>query len=317
MLYNPPSMIRASLCLALAGCALGLDDPDASDEQESGTTQYLSIVDFSGIDQGAWYDLGDKLRNEFLAGCGDGFCTGAYANFTPLTLSCSVTSKLGTVHDCAWTFAASKVAVDGATAKITVDAPTFECHIHPRTTAKKLIALLATADDALHTPLPGTTSLADSLGGCFANPIGSTPVAATSPTTYVEAGQYYTSTAGQQRWHDARAALVLGFDNVCGDTFCGGDFGDLRSLDFACAITKSTGNVKSCAWTFGGSFATVTATTGVLVETSRSFTCPVAVHATLPELITTLTAAGTEVAIHRPLPGGTGTAYDSLLGCLP
>jgi len=303
--------------VALTGCALGLDDPDTSDEQEAGTTQYVSIVDFAGTDQGAWFDLGDKLRSEFLGSCGTSACTGAYGNFTPLTLSCSVTSKLGTVHDCAWTFAASKVAVDGATAKISVDAPTFECHIKPKTTAKKLIALLAGADDALGTPLPGTTSLADSLPGCFANPIGSTPVAATSATTYVEASAYYASTAGQQRWRDAQAALVLGFDNICGDTFCGSDFGDLRSLDFACAITKSTGNIKGCAWTFGGSFATVTATTGALVETSKSFTCPVAVHGTLSDLITALTVPGTEDAIHRPLPGGTATAYDALGGCLP
>src|SRR5262249_41892437 len=109
----------------LAGCALGGDDPDATDEQAAGTTQYVAIADFAGIDPGAWFDLGDKLRGEFLASCGGTFCTGAYANYTPLTFNCSVTSKLGSVHDCAWTFAASKVAVDGATAALAIDAPTF------------------------------------------------------------------------------------------------------------------------------------------------------------------------------------------------
>ena len=54
-----------------------------------------------------------------------------------------------------------------------------------------------------------------------------------------------------------QAALIHGFDNVCGDTFCGSDYGDLQALDLACSITKSTGNVKSCVWIFGGSFATV------------------------------------------------------------
>jgi hypothetical protein len=40
-------------------------------------------------------------------------------------------------------------------------------------------------------------------------------------------------------------------------------------------------------------------------------------HGTISQLIDVITAPGTEDAIHRPLPGTTGVAYDALLGCLP
>jgi len=293
--------------IMLSACALADVDPDAAEEQESGATQYVNILDFAKTDQLAWYDLVRALNAQAAA---------ADPAHTPLTFFCSVTSKRGDIKDCAWTFASSQAVVDGATAAISVDAPTFQCHITPKTTAPRFIALLQGSGDPLHEPLPGTTSLADALPDCFAHPIGGSALPAVSPGTYVEASAYYTTQANQQKWADAKAALVAGFDRVCGDTFCSGDFSDLQSLTFACAITKSTGNVKGCAWTFGGSW-TLIAKTGPLALTSQTFTCPVAMHGTIAQLITTLTSTGTEDAIRRPLPGTTATAYDALLGCLP
>jgi hypothetical protein len=315
----PLVSVAAAALLASAGCVAS--DPSAEQDQAAGVTQYLHIADFAGIDQGAWFDLRSKLNGAFADVCGDTFCEGDYANLTPLTFDCSVTSKLGTVHDCAWTFAGSLAAVDPTSSVISVDAPTFECHVHPKTTAPKLLALLAAAADPLHQALPGTTaSLYDALGDCFQHPIGHTPVTfTTSPSpTYVDATAYYTSAAGQARWQAAKAALKLGFDNICGDTFCGSDFGDLQSLDLVCSVTRSTGNVKDCAWSFAGSYS-VTATNGALVETSKPFRCGLPVKGTLAQLIATVTATGTEDALHRVLPGQTAVAYDLLAqsGCLP
>ena len=292
----------------LAACAM---DPmtDGSDtlEQETASTQYVSIFDFPKTDQGAYYDLEQKLNQEFVK-------TGGYSAITPLSFYCSVTSKLGTVHDCAWTFASSQVGVDGTTAAIGIDAPTYQCHVHPHMSSVKLIAALTDADDAIHTTLPGMGTIADSFTDCFNNPIGSTPITVGGGTTYVEAGSYYSTPANQKKWLDAKADLKLGFDNVCGDTFCGSDFNDLQSLTFACAITKSSGNVKSCAWTFGGSFGEV-ATNGAVAPTSKTFTCNVNMHGTLGQLITTLTGAGAG-AINAPLPGLQTSTYDALT-CLP
>jgi len=300
-------LLAVALLAASSACALGgMDDPSA-DEQESGSTVYIDIRDFEKIDATHWYELVRKLNAEVAA---------EDATHRPLTFFCSVTSKRGDIKDCAWTFASADVAIDGATAAISTNAPTFECHVAPKLTAARLILQLASAPNALHAPLPGSGPIADSLAACFANPIGATPVPSVSPSTYIAASDYYTTPTHLQTWRDAQTALVAGFDRVCGDTFCSGDMADLLSLSFECAITKSTGNVKGCAWTFGGSY-TLVARDGALDLTSGTFTCPVAMHGTLAQLISTLTGPGTEDAIRRALPGTTATPYDALLGCLP
>jgi len=317
---NTRTLAITTLVMAssLAGCAAGLEDDAGADEQDV-RTEYVHIMDFAATDQGAWYDLIRKLNTEFTDACGATGCGTHYARITPLTFSCAVSSKRGSVHDCAWTFTTVKTGVDSANAVIGVDAPIFECHVHPRMTAPNLIALLQASEPAIDEPLPGMDgSIRDTLADCFTHPIGSTEVAvATSPTpTYVAATDYYTSTSAKGRWQAAETALVAGFDRVCGDTFCSSDYNDLQALQLQCAITKSTGNVKSCAWVFGGSFAMVS-TAGAVVETAHTYRCPIAVHGTLSQLIDTLTAPGSTDAIRRPLPGVTSTAYDGLLGCLP
>jgi hypothetical protein len=315
-------LVLVGMAWTAPGCLAQAPDTDPADSQtESVTgTQYLSLVDFDGAAyQDAWYGIDATLNQEFSDLCGDTFCEGDFANLTPLTVSCSVSSEIGTVHDCAWTFAGSAEAVDPATAAIAVDAPTFQCHFHPKTTTPHLVSLLSGSSDAIHETLPGTTgSIYDALAGCFQDPIGGAPitVGTQSPPTYVEASDYYTSPTYQAKWAAAKAALTLGFNDVCGDTFCGSDYGDLQSLAFVCSVTRSTGNVKSCAWVFGGSYSVV-ATSGALVETSSTFNCPVTVHGTLSQLITTLTESDPTDPIQRPLPGTTASAYDAIGGCLP
>ena len=293
-----------------SACAIS-GSSDGSDQQAAGTTQYVDIMDFGTTDQGAWYDTISKLNQEFIA-------TGEFANITPLTFGCSVSSKEGTVHDCAWSFASADIGIDSKSAAVGVDAPTYVCHTHPKTTAAKLIAQLAGSDDAIHATLPGSVTIADSFADCFAHPIGGAPLTTTvtSPATYVDADDYYASAASQAKWTATKAALVLGFNNICGDTFCGSDFGDLESLALTCSITKSSGNIKSCMWVFGGSWHQPDKT-GALDVTAKTFSCPFDVHGTLPQLITTITAAGTDEPIQRALPGGTASSYDALGGCLP
>ncbi len=316
------SPVLLGLAWAASGCAVpvqGSDDVGA--DREATTTQYVSLVDFDdSAYQFAWSDIGVQLDQEFGALCGDTFCEGDFSNLTPLSVSCSVTSVNGTVHDCAWTFAGSIEAVDPDTSVISVDAPTFQCHFHPKyTTAGAFVTLLSGSSDAIHDTLPHTSgSIYDALVDCFQNPIGATPITFVDDPhpTYVEASDYYTSPTWQAKWANAKAALDLGFNDVCGDTFCEGDYADLQSLAFVCSITKSTGNVKGCDWIFGGSFSQV-ATNGALDATSHTWTCPVTVHGTLSQLITTLTDSEPTAPIDRPLPGTTSSAYDAIGGCLP
>src|SRR6185437_1667328 len=129
--------------------------------------------------------------------------------------------------------------------------------------------------------------------------------------TYVEASAYYATAANQAKWAAAYAELKRGFDAVCGDTFCSSDFSDLQSMQLACAITKSTGNIKGCTWAFAGSFATVAAS-GELAITSQSWQCPIAVKGTIAQMIAALTSTtDTNDGVHRVLPGG-AIAYDSI-----
>jgi hypothetical protein len=298
-------MKHVGVFVMLAGCVV---TGPAEDVQES-STQYVNITDLASVDQGAWFDAVGKLNTELVA-------TGA--PYTPLTFYCSVSSKAGSVKDCAWTLAASQFAVDPTTAAIELDVPTFQCHIHPKTTATKLVALLESSSDALHEPLPGTTSIFDSLAACFANPIGATPINTTTSATptYVDASAYYATAANQAKWTASYAELAAGFDFVCGDTFCSSDYSDLQSMQLACAITRSTGNIKGCTWAFAGSFTTV-ATSGELALTSKSWQCPVAVKGTLAQLIAAETSTtDPNDGVHRVLPGGVD-AYDSIAGCLP
>jgi hypothetical protein len=310
------------LAWTASGCAVQAQEGDDVGSQSEGTTtQYVNLVDFNDSEyQFVWPDIEAKLTQEFNDVCGDTFCEGDFSNLTPLRLSCSVTSINGTVHDCVWTFAGSLESVNPHTAAITVDAPTFQCHFHPKyTTTPNFVALLQNSTDAIHETLPHTTgSIYDELVDCFQHPIGATPITfdTTPPLTYVEASDYYTSPTWQAKWANSKAALLTGFNNVCGDTFCESDYSDMQSMAFVCAITKSTGNVKDCAWVLSGSYYDV-ATNGADVATSTSWNCPVHVQGTLSQLITTLTASGTTAPIDRLLPGTTASAYDALAGCLP
>jgi hypothetical protein len=303
----------------LAGCDVG---GAGSDESAATATQYVGIGEFAGSAyESAWYDINHKLTDEFNAACGDTFCEGDFSNLTSGTFSCAVTSKAGDVSDCVWTFFGSLESIDPKTSAITVDAPTFQCHVHPKTTAKKLVALLSGSTDALHEPLPGTTgSIYDELVDCFQHPIGATPISfpQSSAPTYVEASDYYTTSANKAKWQLAKQNLVDGFNNICGDTFCSSDYSDLQSLSFVCSVTKSTGNVKSCEWIFGGSSHWVTANQKSVQIDAKTWSCPVPVKGTMSQLVATLTSTSNpQKPIDRPLPGQTTSAYDALGGCLP
>ena len=310
--------------LGLAGCALTpAETDDAAAEEALGVTTYVDILDFwkTPVAQGQWLDARRKIDAEFGNVCGDTFCGGDYANLTSLGFTCGVSSKAGSIRDCVWTFTGSAELVDPTTAALVTSVPSWQCHVKPKTTAAKLSALLAAdgPEPAIRRVLPGTTtSLYDVLGECFQHPIGASPLAPQYPpkVTYVEALDYASDTGGQGTWLDARDGLKQGFDDVCGDTFCEGDYSNLQALRFVCSITRSTGNVKRCEWLFGGSYTTVSERTGSVTVHARASRCVVPVKGTEKQLAAVLTATSNTPAIRRALPGGTATAYDALLGCL-
>ncbi len=315
--------VAASLLAFASACVMPVSDPAAasSDEAEALATSYVDIADFwtTGADQTAWFALRSTLAKQFNYICGDTFCNGDYLNLTPLGLTCAVSSVKGSIRDCTWVFAGSYERTDGATGALTSSIPTFQCHFAPKTTAKGLVSSLTSAGptEALHRPLPGlSTSLYDVVADCMLHPVGATPIAPPSSSAkYVGAVDSFTTQPAQDSWLAARDALRAGFDDVCGDTFCGGDYSNLQALRFECSVNAKTGTLKTCAWNFAGSYDTI-GPKGALSVHAKSFSCPVPVSGTASKLAAVLTAPGAVPAIRRPLPGGSRSAYDALTGCL-
>ena len=300
------ALSMAGLVLLTSACALA-PDTTGTDDESSTATQYVSAGDFDA----GFYDVRSKLDAAFAAS--------GHAGITSLGLACSVTSKVGNVHDCVWAFAAEAHAVDAANATLATSQPWYECHVYPKSTLAKFDAQMNASADPLHETLPGTTTtFDDALADCFTHPKdGATITGATSTTpTYVEASDVYKSGAYRAQWDAAKAALKLAFDDVCGDTFCGGDYSNMQSLAFVCSVTRSSGNIKECAWLFTGSYALPTKT-GAMPVSEKSWRCEVPVKGTVSQLMSVVNATNVnEDVLHRALPGGTATAYDALLNCL-
>ena len=141
--------------------------------------------------------------------------------------------------------------------------------------------------------------------------------AAAGPTTgaYVDARDYPTVGAGRERLRNIEAQLVRGFDYICGDTFCEGDYSNLQALRFRCAVHASSGRVHACGWTFTGSMADVDTESGQLVVDALTWHCrvPLAEGTPLQLLLQTLEQRD---PLHVPLPGTSDSVYDGLAECV-
>jgi hypothetical protein len=170
-----------------------------------------------------------------------------------------------------------------------------------------------------------TLAFAGCVGGTFApatvaaDGTDSASVSASTAVTYVDADDYTNGNGTNTQWLATKQALKDSFDWICGDTFCGSDYGqNLDPISLRCSVNGANGVLKNCAWVFSGSYETITASTGTIKVTAKTWSCHVPVSGMkLEDFIATLTATSTTQPIQRPLPGTTATAYDALLGCLP
>lgn len=134
---------------------------------------------------------------------------------------------------------------------------------------------------------------------------------------YVDARLYPDPTSGWERFRNVERALVAGFDDVCGDTFCEGEYYNLRPMRLRCAVEQASGQVAGCTWTFVGSNTTVLGDGRIDVDL-RSYACtlPLAAGTPLEGLLQALESVPPRDAIDVPLPGTTTSVYDGLTGCL-
>lgn len=120
--------------------------------------------------------------------------------------------------------------------------------------------------------------------------------------------------ADLDRWMAARSSLAAGFDRICGDTICGGDYSNLTTVRITCSSTTKARKMKDCAWVLGGSIDEVDGRTGKIVTTARAFTCKVPVASSAKSMLDVLSAAGDD-ALNASLPGTGKSFYDALVSC--
>ena len=141
--------------------------------------------------------------------------------------------------------------------------------------------------------------------------------AAQAGPAFVDARDYPTSAMGHERFLAAERRLVRGFDNVCGDTFCEGQYYNLRPMRLRCSVHRASGVVGSCIWTFAGSYTQVQQTGQIDVD-HGTYACvlPLAPGTRLAELLGVWDAATGYDALHATLPGTRTHVYDGLTECL-
>jgi len=116
------------------------------------------------------------------------------------------------------------------------------------------------------------------------------------------------------RWFDVRSRLIDGFDRICGDTICSGDFSNLRTLTLTCSSTRAQKKMKDCLWVLAGNIDYVDGRTGKLTTEARTFACHVPVNSNAKTLLDALHPAGDD-ALNTTVPGTSGTFYDALTTC--
>ncbi|WP_242104514.1 MULTISPECIES: hypothetical protein [unclassified Lysobacter] len=139
--------------------------------------------------------------------------------------------------------------------------------------------------------------------------------AQTSPS-YVDVSSYALPDAQYEGWINLRINLKRDFDQICGDTFCEGDFTNIEPLSFRCSVDQASGRVGMCAWIFAASNEEIDPYTGRISVSQRGFwrcRTPLAVGTTIDQFIDALQG---DQPLYAPLPNSTRTIMDGLIDCL-
>jgi hypothetical protein len=160
---------------------------------------------------------------------------------------------------------------------------------------------------------------AASCAGMADDSTGEDTAAATATASYADVEEWANEQGDDawQTWMGITSTLKQDFDDVCGDTFCGGDYSNLEPLRLRCSLNTATQVLKNCSYVFAGSYETVNPSTGTIKVNAKTFSCHISVTGIkLSDFETTLTAAGTTAPLQRTLPGKSESIYSSLIGCI-
>ncbi|WAS90776.1 hypothetical protein [Nannocystis punicea] len=143
--------------------------------------------------------------------------------------------------------------------------------------------------------------------------LGATPAEAVCG--YVDASDYVQGDAQIDAWYSMLSELKQDFDDVCGDTFCEGDYSNIESLGYRCSVHQASGRIGQCVWMFAASSEEIDPETGEVLAEPHFWRCPtpLAPDTTIEEL---LAAVAGQSPLYAPLPGSDLSIYDGLVDCL-
>lgn len=114
--------------------------------------------------------------------------------------------------------------------------------------------------------------------------------------------------------------LRKAFEKVCDDTFCEGEFSNIKHIALNCFINGDTAMVDSCHWDFAGSYAY--ADGDVIVKDARVFQCEFKPEMNIMDLTEIVnSAAGKRMTnplrvLHTKINNRGETIFDGLSDCL-
>ncbi|MDO1530363.1 hypothetical protein QMK61_16110 [Fulvimonas sp. R45] len=140
-------------------------------------------------------------------------------------------------------------------------------------------------------------------------------VSAAAAARYTDLTNTLQDDADIDAWYGITNALRRDFDDICGDTFCEGDYSDIMSLRFVCSADAATGEIGQCVWSFAASDERIGERHGRVRASIPGWRCvsPLAPHTTVHELLAALAVAH---PLQAPLPRTGATLYDGLSDCL-
>lgn len=139
------------------------------------------------------------------------------------------------------------------------------------------------------------------------------PAAQADP--YVDLIDYPQQEANWDRFFALEGRLQQGFDSICGDTFCEGEYSDIHPLRLRCSVDAAGGTVRECLWAFAASDLAVSANDGVIEARQPTWLCRLPLVAGTP-VESFHAALAARDPLHDPLPGSSQSVYDALTECI-
>jgi hypothetical protein len=145
-----------------------------------------------------------------------------------------------------------------------------------------------------------------------------TPKPAPVPATvrYVDAINWPASEAGMERFEKLEEHLAGAFGGICGDTFCEGEYGNLRPMQLRCSVDSTKGTMKQCLWTFAGSTTQVNGKSGAVQVNAKLFKCKLALAKDTPVESFYEALMSSKEPLEVKLPMTRKTVFDGLNACL-